>query len=325
VSHRFNRLIARIGAVAAGTAVALSAALATAPAAHAVVRCAGCTAQYQPDYAMVFTREANGHFQVFKATQNLSTVTQLTNGPTDSVSPSINAAQTKIAYTSFGTSKTAVFTMNADGTNQRNITNDASHNYQEPKISPDGTKVVVVSDRAGGSELFVIDLTTGAQKQLTFWGEAEGSNWSPAWSPNGQYIAFTSSRARLWNIWLMPATGGSAQKVTYDGDAGGATWSPDGQRIAYNFKEPGTSTWEIYYSQAFETNVTVKVSTSDGTAHLAPTWAPDGSAIAYSAKDNAGSHLKVSPLNGAAAYSVIGTGDSANWGFPSQQSMAYSG
>ena len=206
-----------------------------------------------------------------------------------------------------------LFAMNADGSNQHNVTNDTNL-YQEPSISPDGTKVAVVS----GYQLFVVNLSTGTRTQLTHGGALEGQNWAPAWSPNGQYIAFTSDRANVQNIWLMPAGGGSAQKVTYDGNASNATWSPDSQRIAYDFRAPGAVP-EIYYSQAFSTNVTVKVSTTDGAYHTLPTWAPDGSGIAYTASSANGPHLMVSPLNGSAAHDIVGAGAIANWGFPVSQ------
>jgi TolB protein len=313
----FSKFSSKVGRVVAGAALVGAASLVVAPAAGAMVNC-GCRPP-AADQSMVFTRTVNNSEQVFKADQNLSHITQLTQTG-ENYDPSMNAARTLIAYTSGVNGRPQLFVMNADGSGKRNVINDVSHNYYEPSISPDGTKAVVVSDRSGAAELYVVTLSNGALSQRTFQGVADGANWAPAWSPNGAYIAFTSNRGNAQNIYQMPSTGGSAQRVTYDGSAYDATWSPNSQEIAYSFRAPGAVP-EIYWADAFSVNVVHKVSTTDGNWHIDPTWSPDGSSIAFVAEGNTNS-IVAAGANGGNQHTIVSSGFQPNWGFPIQGPVA---
>jgi TolB protein len=63
--------------------------------------------------------------------------------------------------------------------------------------------------RAGlaGADIFVLELATGAVRQLT---SAAGDDVEPAWSPDGRRIAFASTRDGDLEIYVMNADG-SAQ------------------------------------------------------------------------------------------------------------------
>ena len=58
-----------------------------------------------------------------------------------------------------------------------------------PAFSPDGTKMLFVSDMHGGVNIFVQDLATGEIKRLSYFGNY---NTSPSYSPKGDLIAFVS-------------------------------------------------------------------------------------------------------------------------------------
>ena len=49
-----------------------------------------------------------------------------------------------------------IYTMNSDGSNPTNISNNDAADYQ-PSWSPDGTKIAFSSDRDGNSEIYVMD------------------------------------------------------------------------------------------------------------------------------------------------------------------------
>jgi CHAT domain-containing protein/Tol biopolymer transport system component len=74
-----------------------------------------------------------------------------------------------------------------------------------PTVSPDGKKLLWVSDRTGRDELWFHNDNTGKTTQLTFLGGTH-----PCWSPALPFIAFTSFRAEEGNngdIWMMHLNG----------------------------------------------------------------------------------------------------------------------
>jgi len=81
-----------------------------------------------------------------------------------------------------------IWMMSADGTGQRAMTS-GEHNDTDPRFSPDGKRLLFVSDRGGSSQLWIMPTDGGEPKQLTTFAAGVGS---PEWSPDGKYLAVTS-------------------------------------------------------------------------------------------------------------------------------------
>ena len=69
-----------------------------------------------------------------------------------------------------------------------NLTDSTATDYN-PVWSPDGSKIVISSDRDGNYELYLIDLASNQQTRLT---DNPGFDGQPTWSPDGKWIAFAS-------------------------------------------------------------------------------------------------------------------------------------
>jgi tricorn protease-like protein len=81
---------------------------------------------------------------------------------------------------------------------------------RQPRFSPDGSKVLFVSDRSGADNLWTIEPATGDTAQLT---KGKGHVYlSPEWSPDGQYIVASRANARLGpaQLWIGHVDGGWA-------------------------------------------------------------------------------------------------------------------
>ena len=209
-------------------------------------------------------------------------------------------AQGQIAFVSRRDGNAEIYVMDADGGNQRRLTNNR-HDDWEPSWSPDGKRIVFASDRDEHpdrvpgwftSEIYVMDADGSNQLNLT---NNPDDDRDPAWSPDGNRIAFSSNRdGRFnWEIYVMDADGGNVQRLTNNPDDDGhpddeyPSWSPDGARIvftarkAWHFVHNLDTTSEIYVMDADGGNQ--QRLTNNRNNEWSPVWSPDGKRIAFMA------------------------------------------
>ncbi len=99
----------------------------------------------------------------------------------------------------------------------------------DPQFSPDGTRLVYATDRGGSMELWLRDLATGTDRQLTKSGGAA----LPAWAPDGARIVFQVQRGIATEIHSVDVTTGVTTPLrTNLFGPSRATFSPDGRFVA---------------------------------------------------------------------------------------------
>src|SRR5262249_50836697 len=104
----------------------------------------------------------------------------------------------KIIYYSTASGSADLWIMNADGSNQKQLTMNAGQNVL-PAVSADGRYLAFVSNRAGTYGIWRMNLDGSNLKQLT----SEGSN--PQCSPDGKWVVYQGSNVTLWKV---PMEGG---------------------------------------------------------------------------------------------------------------------
>lgn len=96
------------------------------------------------------------------------------------------------------------------GNNFNQLTNNDAEDWH-PKISPDNTEIVFMSDRDGNYEIYVMNIDGANQRRLT--NNDEG-DWGPSWSPDGSKILFTSERDGDFDIYIMSKDGTSVKNIS---------------------------------------------------------------------------------------------------------------
>ena len=147
---------------------------------------------------------------------------------------------TKIVFVSERTGNYEIWLSDADGKNQRQLT-DSKASSGSPRFSPDGKFIVYDAQLAGGSDIYVISVNGGAPKRLT---ENSKNNSLPAWSVDGNFIYFNSDRSGNAQIWKISADGGEASRITKQG-AFEMFAAPDGKHIIYSKGTGKKGLWTV--------------------------------------------------------------------------------
>lgn len=168
---------------------------------------------------IVFTSLKDGDLEIYTMNADGSDVRRLTNTPGYDGGPWWSPDGTKIVYRAhhpkdstelaqyrellaqglIRPSKVELFVMNADGSDQRQVTNLGGANFG-PSWSPDGTKIIFstnfVAPRSGNFDLYLVDASASMAgpdqlEQVTFDGVFDGF---PIFHPNGKQLLWASNR-----------------------------------------------------------------------------------------------------------------------------------
>ena len=210
-------------------------------------------------------------------------------------------AQAQIAFVSARDGNWQIYVMDADGKNQRRLTNNVWEDWF-PSWSPDGERIVFNSRRDGNfrndfgitDEIYVMDADGSNQQRLT---ENLFDDRDPSWSPDGEWIAFVSDRDGLFNdeIYVMDADGSNQRRLTENlAIDWHPSWSPDGDRIAFSSFREGNS--DIYIMDADGKNQRRLTKNRQSDWH--PSWSPDGEWIVFASDRNGNAEIYVMDADG---------------------------
>src|ERR1043165_5844721 len=101
----------------------------------------------------------------------------------------------------------------------------------DPSPSPDGKKLVFISEISGKEQLFTIDVDGSHVAQLT---HNDADHEDPAWSPDGKKIAFVLIDKEHHSIAIMDSNGGNVEVLTPENqNTIHPNWSSDSKQVIY--------------------------------------------------------------------------------------------
>jgi len=184
----------------------------------------------------------------------------------------------------------------------------------QPRYSPDGTKIVFLSDRSGSENVWLCDAEGGNPRALT---KGDKNLYaSPEWTPDGDYIVASKTAMPLgiaYEIWLYHKDGGSGISLTKQDTAQapgsgfgrgvnalGAAFGPDPRYLwyarhrggfGYNLRLPQ---WEIAIYDR-QTGRVFNQTDLYGSA-MRPVLSPDGRWLLYATRYDAETGLRLRNL-----------------------------
>jgi TolB protein len=161
--------------------------------------------------------------------------------------------------------------MDADGKNQKNLTNTNQGGCRSASWSPNGTKIGFMRDNPTG--LYVMDADGRNQMRLSTHGDRDGI---PSWSIDGKRLAYSDLNPP--SIWVVNLGDKSEKRLI----AGGSdpVWSPDGNSMLFVRRRPGGS----HLCVVDDAGRNEAVLTKELVGRAGSAWSPDGSNIAFVAR-----------------------------------------
>jgi TolB protein len=183
-----------------------------------------------------------------------------------------------IVFSSDHTGEFQVWQVSASGGAPKRVRANAAREYQAD-VSPDGTTLALLTNLDGPERLVLLDLRSGAQRELVRHGE-DTIFGNPHWSPDGRFITYSSNHRFGHQIYLVEVASGTERRLTSVGSGGcEPRFSRDGRKVLYVSRghlRPTSRLAEIDLATEKE-----KVLVDWPALNYDPVYSPDGGEIAF--------------------------------------------
>ena len=184
---------------------------------------------------------------------------------------------------------------------------------EQPRYSPDGSRIAFTSNRGGSFNLYVMDADGRNVTRLT---TTAGNDRDPSWLPGGDSLVFSSDRDRgtgrsdLYQLWLAD---GRVERLTvfFQGNAIMPNVSPDGGWVAFAAQTLPVDFGWTYQIHVLEIATRMTWAFDESGPACWPSWSPDGQMIAHVSLMREPSNIQTISSFGTSPQPI--TGDPSRW------------
>jgi Tol biopolymer transport system component len=176
-----------------------------------------------------------------------------------------------------------IYTLNLENGSIAAIGGGGDWSDEQPRWSPDGTRVAFVSNRGGSYNIYTMD--PDGRNVVRHTSHA-GNDRDPSWLPDGQGLVFSSDRDRgtgRSDLYRVRISDGAVERLTnfFEGYAFMPSVSPDGGWVAFVATTFPTADGFVNQVHVLELATRMTWPFDVTAAGCWPSWSPDGSKIAH--------------------------------------------
>lgn len=245
------------------------------------------------DGLRVLSLSEYGYARLFSHQLIGQTLTRLTYGQWDDVSPAFSSQTGLLAFASNRSGNWDLYLLELATGITSQLTDDSAYDGS-PTWSDNGW-LAYTHDNGGNLEIAIRPLDGSVEPVYVSLSPAR--DHSPAWRPHAQQLAFVSDRGGAPAIWLLyleqEGAARFAQLAPERGVQASPAWSPDGRWLAWA-EQDSTGVWGIYVSDML--NAPRYVGSGQ-----APQWSPAGDVLLASVNTETEHYLTAYTLEGELA------------------------
>jgi TolB protein len=204
---------------------------------------------------IILSVDEGGYSHLFIYKPSIPSLTRITNGPWQDITPNISPDGNFVAFSSNRGGQWDIYSMNLTNGEIIQITDTLAYDAS-PSWSPDGLWLAyesyVTNELGNGNLEIFIRPVNNSQSPIRLTNNLAADH-SPAWSPQGRIIAFVSTRSGDSEVWIanLDKTEDRFTNISLDRTAidNHPSWSPDGTFLTWTSSKlnnlQNILTWDI--------------------------------------------------------------------------------